>query len=110
MNRSRSSEWDNIRAVFAAQQEDESRKAREWEAEVEALKQSSPRYMAWLDQKVANLSRELELLHELARKPTAASDPEVRFLLKMARSRWGSYMSELYDRPDAASETNCHPD
>jgi hypothetical protein len=102
--------WNTFCASLAAQQATEAELAREWEAEVEALKQSSPRYLAWLDQKVANLSRELELLHELARKPSAASDPEVGFLTRMARSRWGSYMSELYDRPDAASETNCHPD
>ncbi len=110
MNRSRSSEWDNIRAFFAAQQEKESSVAREWEAEVEALEQSSPRYVAWLDQKVANLSRELELLHELASKPSASSDPEVGFLIKMARSRLHPYLSEFVERTDAAGDTHGHRD
>jgi hypothetical protein len=84
--------------------------AREWEAEVEALKQRSPRYLAWLDQKVANLNRELELLHELASKPSAASDPEVGFFIKVARSRLHSYLSEFVGRTDAANDMDGHRD
>ena len=94
MNANMRSEWDGICADLASEYDKERRLARDWQSEVEALQRNSPHYLAWLWQRVANLERELELLHEVVEQPHASRDGTVWTLIRVARGRLHSYLND----------------